>query len=78
MPGLSAEDKPAKIGLELEFRMQIVRQTSGLHFRAGGVFLRTCRTYRGTEVVGGGRACENRVRTRISVANSWANQRVAL
>lgn len=58
-PLLSAEDKPVKIELELEFRLQIVGQTSGVHVRAGGVFLRTCRMYHGTLVVGEGRACKN-------------------
>jgi hypothetical protein len=68
-PRSSAEDRPAKIELELEFRLQIVGQTSRFQFRAGGVFLRNCRTYRGTVVVGEGRACKNRVRTKILVAD---------
>jgi hypothetical protein len=68
-PRLSAGDRSATIELELEFRLQIVGQTSGFQFRAGGVFLRTCRTHRDAAVVGEGRACKNRVRTRILVAD---------
>jgi hypothetical protein len=68
VPRLSPEDRSAKIELELKFRLQIVGQTSGFQFRAGGVFLRTCRTHRDAAVVGEGWAYKNKVRTRISVA----------